>query len=238
MKLNSTARESHLSLFLLLPKLIMNGNQKIPNPNGRTHTSSLGARERESSIINQLINHVCKQLHFSVFLLGTGKNNPIIIGGGVSSSKADPMSIAIPQFAKSGAAAAAASNLFLRSCRTLSSISLFRSSGSPHLPLKPSISWVTTVKASETREAKTSNSTKAEEEAEDFYEVELVQPYGLKFRKGRDGGTYIDAIAPGGSADKTGLFTVGDKVIATRYLSLSVSLSDASASAATSFIIF
>ena len=47
------------------------------------------------------------------------------------------------------------------------------------------------------------------------YEVELQQPYGLKFAKGRDGGTYIDAIAPGGFADKTGLFTVGDRVIAT-----------------------
>ncbi|GER50696.1 tetratricopeptide repeat protein [Striga asiatica] len=47
------------------------------------------------------------------------------------------------------------------------------------------------------------------------YEVELVQPYGLKFAKGRDGGTYIDAIAPGGSADNTGMFTVGDKVLAT-----------------------
>ena len=47
--------------------------------------------------------------------------------------------------------------------------------------------------------------------------MELEQPYGLKFVKGRDGGTYIDAIAPGGAADKTGLFTVGDKVIATRY---------------------
>ncbi|KAF8398594.1 hypothetical protein HHK36_017525 [Tetracentron sinense] len=47
------------------------------------------------------------------------------------------------------------------------------------------------------------------------YEVELDQPYGLKFAKGRDGGTYIDAIALGGSADKTGLFTVGDKVLAT-----------------------
>lgn len=52
------------------------------------------------------------------------------------------------------------------------------------------------------------------------YEVELDQPYGLKFVKGRDGGTYIDAIAPGGSADKTGAFTVGDKVIATRFVIL------------------
>ncbi|KAH6823708.1 TCP-1/cpn60 chaperonin family protein [Perilla frutescens var. hirtella] len=42
-----------------------------------------------------------------------------------------------------------------------------------------------------------------------------VQPYGLKFAKGRDGGTYIDAIAPGGFAEKTGKFTVGDRVLAT-----------------------
>lgn len=55
-----------------------------------------------------------------------------------------------------------------------------------------------------------------EEEYEE-YEVEIVQPYGLKFAKGRDGRTYIDAIAPGGSADKTGKFTVGDKVLATRF---------------------
>ncbi|XP_057953087.1 protein MET1, chloroplastic [Malania oleifera] len=54
-----------------------------------------------------------------------------------------------------------------------------------------------------------------EEEENEEYEVELEQPYGLRFTKGRDGGTYIDAIAPGGSADKTGLFTVGDKVLAT-----------------------
>ncbi|CAN1294730.1 Protein MET1, chloroplastic [Linum perenne] len=56
-----------------------------------------------------------------------------------------------------------------------------------------------------------------EEEGKKYeeYEVELVQPYGLKFAKGRDGGTYIDAIAPDGAADKTGLFTVGDRVIAT-----------------------
>lgn len=49
------------------------------------------------------------------------------------------------------------------------------------------------------------------------YEVELEQPLGLKFAKGRDGGTYIDAIATGGTADKSGLFTVGDKVLATRF---------------------
>lgn len=72
-------------------------------------------------------------------------------------------------------------------------------------------------KASET-ESKTSkpeNESEGGEEAYEEYEVELIQPYGIKFTKGRDGGTYIDAIAPGGAADKTGLFTVGDKVIAT-----------------------
>ncbi|XP_039139504.1 protein MET1, chloroplastic [Dioscorea cayenensis subsp. rotundata] len=53
------------------------------------------------------------------------------------------------------------------------------------------------------------------EGGEDKYEVELDKPYGLRFMKGRDGGTYIDAIAPGSSADKSGKFTVGDKVIAT-----------------------
>nr|XP_043633936.1 protein MET1, chloroplastic [Erigeron canadensis] len=61
----------------------------------------------------------------------------------------------------------------------------------------------------------------AEEKAEEGenkyeeYEVEIEQPYGLKFVKGRDGATYIDAIAPGGSADKTKMFSVGDKVLAT-----------------------
>ncbi|XP_065009105.1 protein MET1, chloroplastic-like [Musa acuminata AAA Group] len=47
------------------------------------------------------------------------------------------------------------------------------------------------------------------------YEVELEKPYGLKFVKGRDGGTYIDAIAPGSAADTSGKFNVGDRVIAT-----------------------
>ncbi|KAF6139347.1 hypothetical protein GIB67_021557 [Kingdonia uniflora] len=55
----------------------------------------------------------------------------------------------------------------------------------------------------------------AGEKENDEYEIELDQPIGLKFVKGRDGGTYIDAIAPGGSADKSGVFTVGDKVLAT-----------------------
>ncbi|PIN05582.1 hypothetical protein CDL12_21878 [Handroanthus impetiginosus] len=70
------------------------------------------------------------------------------------------------------------------------------------------------VKASET-ETQASNSKDEEEEKYEEYEVELVQPYGLKFAKGRDGGTYIEAIEPGGSADETGMFTVGDKVLAT-----------------------
>ncbi|XP_061363482.1 protein MET1, chloroplastic [Gastrolobium bilobum] len=60
-----------------------------------------------------------------------------------------------------------------------------------------------------------SDKSEGEEEPYEEYEVELDQPYGLRFVKGRDGGTYIDAIAPGGSADKAGLFTVGDKVLAT-----------------------
>ncbi|KAJ9697683.1 hypothetical protein PVL29_007009 [Vitis rotundifolia] len=77
--------------------------------------------------------------------------------------------------------------------------------------VKPSI---LVVRASETESSQTSKSESEEEEYEE-YEVELVQPYGLKFAKGRDGGTYIDAIAPGGYADKTKMFTVGDKVLAT-----------------------
>lgn len=81
---------------------------------------------------------------------------------------------------------------------------------------------ILTVKASET-EAQTAESgdsqgEEGEEKQYEEYEVELVQPYGLRFAKGRDGGTYIDAIAPGGSADLTGKFTVGDRVLATRFL--------------------
>ncbi|CAN6693586.1 unnamed protein product [Malus baccata var. baccata] len=77
------------------------------------------------------------------------------------------------------------------------------------------------VKASETESKPAESGSegggegKGKPEAYEEYEVEVVQPYGLKFSKGRDGGTYIDAIAPGGSADKTGKFTVGDKVVAT-----------------------
>lgn len=66
-------------------------------------------------------------------------------------------------------------------------------------------------------DASKEESEKGEGEKEPYeeYEVEIDQPYGIKFVKGRDGGTYIDAIAPGGSADKAGVFTVGDKVLAT-----------------------
>jgi hypothetical protein len=57
----------------------------------------------------------------------------------------------------------------------------------------------------------------AEEEERPYeeYEVTIQKPYGLKFTKGRDGGTYIEAILPGGVADVTGQFEVGDKVLAT-----------------------
>lgn len=79
--------------------------------------------------------------------------------------------------------------------------------------MKPAI---LVVRASESESSQTSKSESEEEEYEE-YEVELVQPYGLKFAKGRDGGTYIDAIGLGGSADKTKMFTVGDKVLATRF---------------------
>lgn len=56
----------------------------------------------------------------------------------------------------------------------------------------------------------------AAEQPYEEYEVEILKPYGLKFAKGRDGGTYIEAILPGAAADQTGKFEVGDKVLATR----------------------
>lgn len=71
------------------------------------------------------------------------------------------------------------------------------------------------MKASEAESSAKADAGGEEEEKYETYEVEVEQPYGLKFRKGRDGGTYIDAILPGGFADKTGKFTVGDRVIAT-----------------------
>lgn len=72
-------------------------------------------------------------------------------------------------------------------------------------------------------ESEKNQAGEGEEEPYEEYEVEIEQPYGLKFAKGRDGGTYIDAIASGGSADNTGMFTVGDRVIATRCPSYSFS---------------
>ncbi|WVZ53479.1 hypothetical protein U9M48_004411 [Paspalum notatum var. saurae] len=39
--------------------------------------------------------------------------------------------------------------------------------------------------------------------------------YRCTVATGRDGGTYIQAVFPGGGAEKTGQFTVGDKVLAT-----------------------
>ncbi|KAK6936979.1 hypothetical protein RJ641_034009 [Dillenia turbinata] len=75
------------------------------------------------------------------------------------------------------------------------------------------VRWM--VKASETTKPETDDQSKKEDDEEEEYEVEIGKPYGLKFAKGRDDGTYIDAIAPGGSADKTGKFTVGSAVFGT-----------------------
>ncbi|CAK7339072.1 unnamed protein product [Dovyalis caffra] len=88
------------------------------------------------------------------------------------------------------------------------------------LLLKPSNSSILRASETESQISKPAESAGSEgagegEEKYEEYEVEIEQPYGLKFTKGRDGATYIDAIAPGGSADKTGKFSVGDKVIAT-----------------------
>lgn len=71
-----------------------------------------------------------------------------------------------------------------------------------------------TVASSEEGEGEGEESNPTEMKVEE-YEVELEKPIGLKFYKGSDRGTYIDAIAPGGNADKTKMFAVGDKVIAT-----------------------
>ncbi|KFK35579.1 hypothetical protein AALP_AA4G009300 [Arabis alpina] len=98
----------------------------------------------------------------------------------------------------------------------ISSKSLFLSSNSSslcntHFSKRRSFA----LKASETNAKTEAGGEEEEEEKYETYEVEVEQPYGLKFRKGRDGGTYIDAILPGGFADKTGKFAVGDRVIAT-----------------------
>ena len=65
-------------------------------------------------------------------------------------------------------------------------------------------------------EAKPAEGGAEEERPYEEYEVTIEKPYGLKFSKGRDGGTYVEAILPGAAADKTGQFTAGDKVLATR----------------------
>ncbi|OEL31466.1 hypothetical protein BAE44_0007517 [Dichanthelium oligosanthes] len=86
-------------------------------------------------------------------------------------------------------------------------------------PAAPRAATAVVVRASS--EAKAEAETKPEgggEEEErpyEEYEVTIEKPYGLKFAKGRDGGTYVEAIFPGAAADKTGQFTVGDKVLAT-----------------------
>ncbi|XVE60100.1 hypothetical protein DITRI_Ditri05aG0099900 [Diplodiscus trichospermus] len=99
--------------------------------------------------------------------------------------------------------------LFSKKCSIFSPCSVSFCSGKE---LKP---WILVVKASESESQTTNQETERPEEQYEEYEVEIEQPYGLKFRKGRDGRTYIDAILPGGAADKTGAFTVGDKVLAT-----------------------
>jgi hypothetical protein len=74
------------------------------------------------------------------------------------------------------------------------------------------------VRASSAQAEPKSEGDKAGDEERPYeeYEVRIEKPYGLKFSKGRDGGTYVEAILPGAAADTTGQFTVGDKVLATR----------------------
>ncbi|RWR85396.1 protein MET1, chloroplastic-like protein [Cinnamomum micranthum f. kanehirae] len=100
--------------------------------------------------------------------------------------------------------------------KTLSSPETLVNFCNTQLP-RPSILFVRASAASESEPAKLDGGEGEGEGEGEFeeYEVELDKPYGLKFVKGRDGATYIDAIAPGGSADISGKFSVGDKVIAT-----------------------
>ncbi|KAL5232006.1 hypothetical protein ABZP36_030782 [Zizania latifolia] len=56
---------------------------------------------------------------------------------------------------------------------------------------------------------------KGEEQPYEEYEVEILKPYGLKFSKGHDGGTYIEAILPGTSTNQTGKLSIDDKVLTT-----------------------
>ncbi|XP_074303729.1 protein MET1, chloroplastic-like [Silene latifolia] len=122
--------------------------------------------------------------------------------------------------------ATAASNVHLyQTMNTLSRWSLIKpvSSAKLHFPIPtPHVTLISNTNTSfrflhlkAAAAAAASDEENSDEETYEEYEVEIEQPYGLRFAKGRDGGTYIDAIAPGLSADRTGKFTVGDKVIAT-----------------------
>ena len=51
---------------------------------------------------------------------------------------------------------------------------------------------------------------------ENEYVIELEKPIGIKFYKGLDGQVYVDALAPGQTADLSGKVEVGDRVVATR----------------------
>lgn len=96
-----------------------------------------------------------------------------------------------------------------------SSCSLLSNRNSVRHVVRASSSSSETTENTKTPEPAAEESESEEEEKYEEFEVVLDQPFGLRFAKGRDGGTYIDAIAPGGSADMTGKFTVGDKVVAT-----------------------
>ncbi|EFJ07567.1 hypothetical protein SELMODRAFT_448423 [Selaginella moellendorffii] len=76
-------------------------------------------------------------------------------------------------------------------------------------------SSIGTVTTGESKDSSASTSSSSGSKPDEFYEVEIEKPYGIKFYKGTDGGTYIDALAPGGSAAKTKMFQPGDKVLAT-----------------------
>lgn len=68
--------------------------------------------------------------------------------------------------------------------------------------------------ARSSREASPSVSTVSSAE-ETTYVVELQKPYGLRFYKGDDGATYVEAIAENSPAQLGGLITEGDKVLET-----------------------
>uniref|UniRef100_A0ACD6AIH9 Uncharacterized protein n=1 Tax=Avena sativa TaxID=4498 RepID=A0ACD6AIH9_AVESA len=83
------------------------------------------------------------------------------------------------------------------------------------LTLRESARSCVVVRASSSPQTEPKSGGEGGEEPYEEYEVEILKPYGLKFAKGRDGGTYIEAIFPGSSAEQTGKFTPGDKVLAT-----------------------